>query len=211
MVAVRAEHWMQATWNRQEFILPPLNHQMIAEDEHRKGGHLGIAATVANIRCRFLITGYYFPKISENHCHKYIICKWKFQRLSGQVMARLPLEQLQPSIRVRIDFFGPFTIKGEVQMRIHRKCNGLTFVCFSSRAVHVDVSKDYSTDSFFQVMWQFSRRSTPIILLWHPARVCTQRVKGRCQQARPAQTPGIRRKAYNVRSNGILLHAVLHG
>lgn len=49
VVAVRAEHWMQATWNRQEFILPPLNHQMIAEDEHRKGGHLGIAATVANI------------------------------------------------------------------------------------------------------------------------------------------------------------------
>ena len=144
MVAVRAEHWMQATWNRQEFILPPLNHQMIAEDEHRKGGHLGIAATVANIRCRFLITGYYFPKISQNHCHKCIICKWKFQRLS--------------------DFFGPFTIKGEVQMRIHRKCNGLTFVCFSSRAVHVDVSKDYSTDSFFQVMWQFSRRSTPIIV-----------------------------------------------
>ena len=47
-------------------------------------------------------------------------------------------------------------------MRIHRKCNGLTFVCFSSRAVHVDISKDYSTDSFFQVMWQFSRRSTPI-------------------------------------------------
>ena len=96
VVAVRAEHWMQATWNRQEFILPPLNHQMIAEDEHRKGGHLGIAATVANIRCRFLITGYYFPKISQNHCHKCIICKWKFQRLSGQVMARLPLEQLQP-------------------------------------------------------------------------------------------------------------------
>ena len=56
VVAVRAEHWMQATWNRQEFILPPLNHQMIAEDEHRKGGHLGVAATVARIRCRFLIT-----------------------------------------------------------------------------------------------------------------------------------------------------------
>ena len=92
VVAVRAEHWMQATWNRQEFILPPLNHQMIAEDEHRKGGHLGIAATVANIRCRFLITGYYFPKISQNHCHKCIICKWKFQRLS--------------------DFFGPFYHQG---------------------------------------------------------------------------------------------------
>lgn len=96
VVAVRAEHWMQATWNRQEFILPSLNDQMIAEDEHRKGGHLGVAATVARIRCRFLITGYYFPKISQNHCHKCIVCKRIFQRLSGQVMASLPLEQLQP-------------------------------------------------------------------------------------------------------------------
>lgn len=59
VVAVRAEHWMQATWDRQEFILSPLNHhvsQMIAEDEHRKGGCLGIAATAARIGCHFLIT-----------------------------------------------------------------------------------------------------------------------------------------------------------
>ena len=43
---------MQATRNRQTFILPPLNHrllQLIAEDEHRKGGHLDVAATVAII------------------------------------------------------------------------------------------------------------------------------------------------------------------
>lgn len=43
---------MQATQNRQTFILPLLNHrllQLIAEDEHRKGGHLDVAATVAII------------------------------------------------------------------------------------------------------------------------------------------------------------------
>ena len=54
VVAVRgsAECWMQATQNRQTFILPPLNHrllQLIAEDEHRKGKHLDVAATVAII------------------------------------------------------------------------------------------------------------------------------------------------------------------
>ena len=59
MVAVRAECWMQITWNRQEFTLPPLNHhasQLIAEDEHSKGGHLGITATFARIQCHFWIT-----------------------------------------------------------------------------------------------------------------------------------------------------------
>ena len=42
---------MQVTWNRQKFILPLLNHrlsQMIAEDEHRKGEHLHVAAAVAS-------------------------------------------------------------------------------------------------------------------------------------------------------------------
>lgn len=142
----------------------PLNHQMIAEDEHRKGGHLGVAATVARIRCRFLITifqrlvkttatsaSYARGNSKDWVVRLWLVCPWSNCSL------------YRHSKRVRIDFFGPFTIKGEVQMRIHRKCNGLTFVCFSSRAVHVDISKDYSTDSFFQVMWQFSRRSTPIV------------------------------------------------
>lgn len=74
-------------------------------------------------------------------------------------MSNLSLEQLQQSpsfSNMGVDFFGPFIIRGEVQKRVCGKCYGVFFVCFASRAVHVDVSKDYSTDSFLQVMMQFA-------------------------------------------------------
>ena len=151
---------MQATWKKQEFNLLPHNHrfsQLIAEDDHRKGGHLGVAATVARIRSRFWITN--LQKMVKSIYFKCVTCKRKFQRLSGQIMSNLLLERLQPSppfSNVGIDFFGPFTIRGELQKRVRGKCYGVMFVCFASRAVHVDVSKDHSTDSFLQVMRRFA-------------------------------------------------------
>lgn len=65
-------------------------------------------------------------------------------------------EKSPPFSTVGVDFFGPFTIRGEVQKRVRGKCYGVIFVCFTSRAVHVDVSKDYSTDRFLQVLRRFA-------------------------------------------------------
>ena len=166
VVGGRAERWTQSTWNRQEFVLLPHNHrfsQLIAEDEHRKSGHLGVAATVARIRSRFWITS--LQRMVKSICFKCVTCKRKFQRLSRQIMSNLPLERLQPSppfSNIGVDFFGPFTIRGEVQKRVRGKCYGVIFARLTSRAVHVYVSKDYSTDSFLQVLRRFaSIRSWP--------------------------------------------------
>ena len=74
-------------------------------------------------------------------------------------MKDLSIERLQPSppfTNVGVDFFGPFTIKGEVQKRTRGKCYGVIFTCFVSPAVYVDISSDYSTDSFPQVMRRFA-------------------------------------------------------
>lgn len=40
--------------------------------------------------------------------------------------------------------------------RSRGKCYGLIFVCYSSRAVHVDLCADYSTDAFLQTLRRFS-------------------------------------------------------
>ena len=53
IVGGMARRWMQATWNKKEFILLPQEHrlsQLIALDEHAKSGHLGVASTVTRIR-----------------------------------------------------------------------------------------------------------------------------------------------------------------
>lgn len=79
--------------------------------------------------------------------------------LCGQAMKDLPVERLRPLppfTSVGVDFFGPFTIKGEVQKRTRGKCFGVIFTCLACRAVYVDVSSDYSTDSFLQVLRRFA-------------------------------------------------------
>ena len=74
-------------------------------------------------------------------------------------MGVLPIERLQPSppfFTTSVDYFGPFIIRGEVQKRVRGKCYGVIFVCFATRAVYVDISRDYSTDSFLQVLRRFA-------------------------------------------------------
>ena len=66
----------------------------------------------------------------KNIFGKCIKCKKKFKRLSSQVTGVLPLERLKPCppfSAVGIDYFGPYTIKGEVQKRVRGKCYGVIF------------------------------------------------------------------------------------
>ena len=58
VVGGRAERWMDATWNRQAFILLPENHpfsNLVAKREHVRSGHLGITSTIAKIRSKYWI------------------------------------------------------------------------------------------------------------------------------------------------------------
>ena len=87
------------------------------------------------------------------------ICKLKFKKLQSQKMATLPVERLKPSPpfqNIGLDYFGPFEIKGEVQKRVRGKCYGLLFVCDSSRAVHVEITQNYSTDAFLQALRRYA-------------------------------------------------------
>ena len=123
---------------------------MVAVSEHQQIGHLGVGATITRIRLKFLIIGY-------RKLVKSIIAR-SF-RDYHHIMGVLPLETLKPCpsfSAVGIDYFGPYAIKGEVQKRVRGKCNGVIFACMISRAVHVDVSQDYSTDAFLQVVRRFS-------------------------------------------------------
>ena len=118
LVGGRIERWMASTWNRQEFILLPNDHQfsyLVAISKHQQIGHLGVGATIVRIRSKFWIIG--IRKLVKNITGKCIKCKKKFKRLSSQIMSVLPLGRFKPCppfSAVGIDCFGPDTIKGEV-------------------------------------------------------------------------------------------------
>ena len=156
----RVERWLKDNWNRQAFILLPGDHpisKLIAEHEHKAAGHLGVAATIAHIRSTYWIIG--IRKTVKRIVRACVKCKIKRKRTESQVMGELPIERLKPSppfTSTGVDYFGPFTIKGEVQKRTRGKCFGVIFSCLTSRAVHIDVSSNYSTDGFLQTLRRFS-------------------------------------------------------
>ena len=75
-------------------------------------------------------------------------------------MCPLPEERLKPSLPfyyyIVIDYFGPFTIRGEVQKRVRGKAYGVILTCMTSRAVHVDIENDLSTDRFLQLLRRYA-------------------------------------------------------
>ena len=160
MVGGRTERWMGATWNLQKFILLPKNHQiskLISSYVHVHGGHLGISATVAKIRSQYWIIG--VRKLVTQILLKCVKCRRKQKRMCEQIMSTLPIERIQPSpafANIGVDYFGPFSIKGEVHKRVRGKCFGVLITCLSSRAAYIDITADYGTDSFLQLFRRFS-------------------------------------------------------
>ena len=160
LVGGRTERWNEATWNKQAFILLPSQHRiswLISEWVHRKGGHVGISATVSKIRTKFWILG--IRKLIHAIIGKCVPCRLRLKTMNSQIMSPLPEERLQPSppfYTTGVDYFGPFQVKGEVQKRTRGKCYGIIFTCFSSRAVHLDIAADYSTDAFLQALRRFT-------------------------------------------------------
>ena len=159
VVGDRTKTVMKSNWNQEEFILFPYKHKfsrLIAKNEHTTGGHLGVAASVAKVRAKYWIIN--LPRMMKSIRFKCVPCRIKQKLRCEQKMAELPPEHLTPSppfYVTGIDYFGPFPIRGEVNKRVRGKCYGILFACFPSRAIHVDLSVDCSTDSFLQTLRRF--------------------------------------------------------
>ena len=144
VVGGRTERWVEATWNKQEFVLLPKEHRLsnlIAVHEHIKGGHLGVASTVSLISSKYWIIG--VTKLVNKIIYKCVGCKRKFKRRAEQIMSPLPIERIKPSppfLNIGVDYFGPYEIKGEVQKRTRSKGYGVILTCLCSRAVYVDIA-----------------------------------------------------------------------
>ena len=110
----------------------------------------------AMIRSKYWIIN--LPRLAKKICSSCVFCKVKRMCLHGQIMSSLPVERLQPSppfYFVGVDYFGPYDIKGEVNKRCRGKCYGVIFTCFTTRAIHLELSVEYSTDAFIQTLRRF--------------------------------------------------------
>lgn len=89
-------------------------------------------------------------------------------------MAKLPKDRIEasaPFTHCGMDCFGPFIMK---RNRKKHKRYGLIFTCLYSRAVHLEMLEDLSTDSFINSLRCFISLRGPVLLLYcDQGQICT--------------------------------------
>ncbi|XP_006825478.1 uncharacterized protein LOC102802649, partial [Saccoglossus kowalevskii] len=134
-------------------LLPKRNHfsTLVASHYHDCIGHQGRGMTINEIRNhRYWIVG--CRSTVSSLIQNCVTCKKLRGRRVTQKMANLPEDRTEPSppfTHCELDCFGPFMIK---EGRKELKRYGLIFTCLASRAVHIEVLDDMSTDSFINTL-----------------------------------------------------------
>ena len=125
--------------------------------------HTGVTRTVAKSRRKFWIPR--ARKIAQSLRHSCYVCRLLDKQLAMQQMCPLPDDRLAIAPvfnKVSMDLFGPKIIRDTVKKRTTMKVWGVIFTCKATRAVYLDITDSYSTDSILQVLDKFiSQRGCP--------------------------------------------------
>lgn len=144
-------------------ILDP-NHlitRLIIQHYHDKIHHHGQDTLLNNLRRRFwIIRARQAMKSVYARCQT---CKNRKSTPQIPIMGQLPSCRLEttirPFIKTGVDYFGPLLVTVK---RSHEKRYGVIFTCMTTRAVHLDIAHDLTTDGFIHVLRQFGcRRGFP--------------------------------------------------
>lgn len=137
-------------------ILPKTSHvsSLIIKHYHQKVHHQGRGITVNEIRANGIwITG--CSSAAASHIYKCMMCRKYRRSAQDPKMADLPedrMESTPPFTYCGIDCFGPFYVK---EARKEMKKYGLLFTCMCSRAVHIEMLDDLTTDAFINALRTF--------------------------------------------------------
>ena len=98
--------------------------------------------------------------------HRCLPCVKNRGKTASQLMANLPSTRVQPSrpfTVTGIDYAGPFIIKSRSGRGVKSlKCYISIFVCFSTKAIHLELVSDLSTATFLAALKRFiARRGKP--------------------------------------------------
>ncbi|XP_039306065.1 uncharacterized protein LOC120357974 [Solenopsis invicta] len=126
-------------------------------EEHLKNLHAGVQSLLAIVRTR------YWPISGKNTLkkilHKCIVCCRARAAPVRQLMGNLPASRVSPSppfYKTGIDLAGPFNIK--ISRNKTGKAYLCVFVCFATKALHLEIVTDLSTAAFLNALKRFIAR-----------------------------------------------------
>ncbi|XP_076389571.1 uncharacterized protein LOC105662854 [Megachile rotundata] len=149
-------------------ILLPAKHpltDLIIKDEHHRLLHAGCQHVVASLRER------YWPincmqnvkRVVRNCVRCFRVNPQGIQYPMGQLPA-VRVTPARPFLNCGVDYAGPFTTKDRTRSKVTLKSYICIFVCFATKAIHIELATDLSTDAFINCLRRFIAR------------------RGRCQQ-----------------------------
>ncbi|XP_059223145.1 uncharacterized protein LOC131996956 [Stomoxys calcitrans] len=156
------------TYNERHPVILPYNCQfsrLLVRFVHEISLHGGNQLVLRLIRMQ-----YWIPKVKNliktviNKCKPCILYR---RRCQTQLMSALPPERAEisrPFVHTGLDFAGPFDIKyyGGRGCRM-TKGYVCVFVCFSTKAIHLEATSDLSTSAFLAAFSRFiARRGCPL-------------------------------------------------
>ena len=147
-------------------ILLPKNHpltSLIIASEHVKSLHCGPQMLLSLVRGTFWpIHGLKIAKKIVNSC---VPCKRVRPTHMSQLMGNLPSDRVTPSrpfTIIGIDHCGPFKVRLQPTWKTFNLMYIVVFICFSTKAIHLEITFDLTTYSLLLALQRFvSRRGAP--------------------------------------------------
>ncbi|XP_076753326.1 uncharacterized protein LOC143424854 [Xylocopa sonorina] len=132
---------------------------LIVAREHQRLLHAGCQHTLASLRNKYwVISG---RRAVKRVLHRCVTCfksnpsntEYKMDNLSSD-----RITQARAFTTCGVDYAGPFLIREGGRARTSRKAYVCLFVCFVTRAVHIELATDLTTDAFLRCLHRFMSR-----------------------------------------------------
>lgn len=138
---------------QQHPMLLPQNHHithLLIREEHIRLKHAGTQATLYAIRqIYWILNG---RNTTRKIIHQCVTCFRAKPRQASHTMGQLPdyrLTSHRPFLHLGVDYCGPFYIKERrFRNRQKLKCYVAVYVCMSTKAVHLELVSDLTTEAF---------------------------------------------------------------
>ncbi|XP_026464229.1 uncharacterized protein LOC113366789 [Ctenocephalides felis] len=144
-------------------IILPKSHyvtELFLRGEHERLLHAGTQTTLSVVRQK------YWPIDGRNTIkkliHKCVKCARFKAAAAEQLMGSLPVDRVnvkRPFLAVGVDYAGPVMLRASRQRKAPQiKAYIVLFVCMSTKAVHLDLVTELSTEAFIATLKRFVSR-----------------------------------------------------
>lgn len=151
------------SYSQKHQVLLPSRHvltKLIINNEHIKQFHAGLQLTISSIRAK------YWPlsarSIVRSIIRNCITCFKTRPTTVKYLMGNLPLTRVLPARpfqNVGVDYFGPVYLRESSRRKaLVAKAYGAVFVCFATKAVHLELVGNLTTNSFIAALKRFTAR-----------------------------------------------------